>query len=145
MQLHRVTNYASPDLTSYDSFLLYILEICTFWGPLLISPTSQRSPTSETIGFLLCIHELSFVCLDSTCKRDHTVFAFLWIISLTASPLTTVSIHAVVNGRISLLLKLIHLYFGCSGSLLLLCGRPSSCGKRGQLRGSTRFSEGWFL
>ena len=46
-------------------------------------------------GFLFCF----FFFLDSTFKRNHTVFIFLWLISLSLTS-SSRCIHVVANGKI---------------------------------------------
>ena len=56
---------------------------------------------------VLCIFEpvfFFFLFLVSTHKWDHMVFVFIWLISLSIMPLS--SIHVVANGKISFFLWL---------------------------------------
>ena len=50
------------------------------------------------VSTVLYICELSFCLLESTYKWNHTVFLFLWLISL--SIMLSRSIHVVTNGKI---------------------------------------------
>ena len=55
-------------------------------------------PTSGNDQSVLCVHELgsvSFVvcCLDFTCKWGHTIFVFLWLISLNIMPSRPIHCH----------------------------------------------------
>ena len=60
------------------------------------------APTYGNDQSVLCTTLVVFVFfLDSTYKRDHTIFIFLWLISLSIMP--SRSIHVVTNGKISFL------------------------------------------
>ena len=76
--------------------MLYIISpglykwVCTFW------PTSLMPLT--TTNLLYSVSMNLFVCFDSTCKWDHTVFVFLWLISLSLMPSRL--IHIITNSKI---------------------------------------------
>ena len=73
---------------------------------LISSPFHPTPLPSDNHQFSLCVFEfvsVLFVCLfcslDSTCKWNHMVLVFLWLISLSIIP--SRSIHAVTDGKIS--------------------------------------------
>ena len=84
------------------------LEICTCMLFPYFSSLLMPGPSGSHL-FVYCIWKLAsvlshlfifFVCfLHSTCKWNHTVFVFVWLISL--STILCRSIHVVANGKIS--------------------------------------------
>ena len=96
----------SPNCTyhPYDSLSLiteslYLLMSFTYFIPQLLSPLVTTCFFSvSTILFCFLIFFLLFCILDSTYKWNPTVFAFLWLISLSIIP--SWSIHFVTNDKI---------------------------------------------
>ena len=65
--------------------------------------------------FIMVLHLFCF--LDSQCKKNHMIFVFVWLISL--SIITSRSIHVIENGKVTLYLWLsnIPLYIYTTSSL----------------------------
>ena len=94
---------------SYRGLVYFVTEVCTCSLPhlFLSSPLPYHICLfSEFITLLMfcCL----FICfLDSTHKWNHTVFVFVWLISL--SRMSCRSIRVMANGKISFFLWLIFL------------------------------------
>ena len=66
---------------------------------------------------LLCSVSLTLAFLDSTYKWGHTVFVFLWLISL--STMLSRLIHVVTNGRIPFFLTAEQYSIACTGYIFI--------------------------
>ena len=89
----------SPGPIYFITGSLYLLTIFTHF-------TRPPHPFSVNHQSVLCIYELIFTCLfalflDSTCKRDRTVFVFFYLTYFTQHNALK-PIHVVANGKISL-------------------------------------------
>ena len=96
--------------------MLYITSRGLFYNwrfvplpPLHLFCTLLHALPSANHPFVLCIYEsvlfvYLFCILDSTHKWDHTVFFFLWLISLSVIPFRF--IHVAANGKIEFFLWL---------------------------------------
>ena len=77
-----------------SELILHIIE--NLYPLTYISPfPSPPAPGNHHSTLCFC----KFSILDSTCKWDHAVFVFVWLISLSVMP--SRFIHVVANGRIS--------------------------------------------
>ena len=81
----------------YALHLLYNFMFVPFDSLYPFLLTSHPLPLATTILFSVSVR-LVVLFLDSTWKWDHTVFVFVWLISL--SIISARSIHIVANGKI---------------------------------------------
>ena len=83
--------YFIPGLIYFTSRSLYFSISLTYFLPL---------PTTLFSVCMYLFYVCSYICsLDPTCKWNHTVFVFIWLISL--SVISSRSIHVVTYGKIS--------------------------------------------
>ena len=90
-------------ITACNSFILQ-LEVCTSeMHYLFLSPHPLLSGNHlfvyiyDYVSVLLCVF-ICFFFLDSTYKWNHTIFVFVWLISLRI--IHSMFIHVVINGKI---------------------------------------------
>ena len=86
-------------ITSREFIPLITESLCPSTDIYLCSPIPK--PMATTI---LLSTSVSFMFSDATYKWDHTVFVFLWLISL--SIMSSRLIHVITSGRIPLILWL---------------------------------------
>ena len=82
-------NWNFVPLNSLHQFHPILHPFPLWWQPVLC--------IYESVCFVLFVRLLCF--LDSTYKWNHTLFVFLWLISL--STILSRSLHVVTNGKIS--------------------------------------------
>ena len=94
---------------------LYLLTPFTHFA----HPLPPPLPLATTHLFCVSVSLVWVLVVNSTYKRDHTVFVFLWLISLSIMP--SRSIHVARVGKISFFLWLNNIPLWCVCVCVCVC------------------------